>query len=154
MCVGAVDDRGITTPFSSLGPTRAGVEKPDILAPGVIKDGEEQGTSYASPYVAGIISLLMADQKISSEDVMEKIRKSNCYQKLVDFNSLINVARSYKEIFGENNNNQRPNDNAIRERINFDNGYSENNNIIQSTNNNNNSDIDESDAKENEVEKT
>lgn len=73
--VGAIDDRSKTrnsyqiASFSSRGPTKEGLRKPDIVAPGVkIKsllnntDGFKtlNGTSMATPFISGSLSLLLS----------------------------------------------------------------------------------------------
>jgi subtilisin family serine protease len=57
--------------FSSVGPTRDGLQKPDFTAPGVSlklvqpggKFSRAQGTSFAAPLVAGVAALCLAEAK-------------------------------------------------------------------------------------------
>ncbi len=67
IAVGAVDPDGIVTNFSSAGPTYDGRTKPDVMALGeedfcATRDGGygyNQGTSFATPLVAGACALLL-----------------------------------------------------------------------------------------------
>ncbi|NUT53268.1 MAG: S8 family serine peptidase [Saccharothrix sp.] len=93
---------GALSAFSSRGPTRAGVQKPDVVAPGQVvtaalsansefagdprlatrlhpsgKYVTIQGTSMATPFVTGLVALLLQrEPRLTPEDVQQRLRVS------------------------------------------------------------------------------
>ena len=85
LCVGAVDSTNILASFSSRGPSFDGRTKPDITAMGRASGIQHwgggfargNGTSYASPVMAGSVAALwQAFPELSAKDLMLKIRQS------------------------------------------------------------------------------
>lgn len=66
IAVGAITDKGVNAPFSSVGPTHDGRVKPDVMAPGsptAVISGRgnvmhDMGTSFATPVVCGLVACL------------------------------------------------------------------------------------------------
>jgi len=83
--VGAVDDMGVITDFSSRGPSFDKRIKPDVCAQGAntvvqLPDGEiimGNGTSFSSPIIAGMAACLwQTNPNAKSEQVIEAIKES------------------------------------------------------------------------------
>ncbi|HLR34344.1 MAG TPA: S8 family peptidase [Tissierellales bacterium] len=95
--VGAVDDKNTpnidddtVADFSSRGPTREGLQKPDLVAPGVnIKSLSNiysdrytslSGTSMATPLISGSIALLMSGNKNLSQKTVKNKLVNSCIE--------------------------------------------------------------------------
>ncbi len=129
--VGAVDDRKSTAkdnysiaPFSSRGPTKEGLRKPDVVAPGVsIKslstDGGYKnlsGTSMATPVVAGSLALLLSkDSNLRPKDLKREIMSSctslgekvdNQGAGIINLNRLFDIS---SDTYNNDSNKSKPN---------------------------------------------
>lgn len=85
LTVGAVSADGINTAFSSVGPTADGRVKPDVMAMGglccvITGEGEireQNGTSFASPLIAGAVACLwQALPDKTACEIIELVRRS------------------------------------------------------------------------------
>lgn len=85
LTVGAVSPNGINAPFSSIGPTKDGRIKPDIMAlgsPAQVISGRgtvisDMGTSFSAPVVAGLVACLWQALKDKTAlQIMDLVRKS------------------------------------------------------------------------------
>jgi hypothetical protein len=86
LAVGAVNDVGNVTSFSSRGPSADGRVKPDVMAKGnaatvVDQTGEirnASGTSFSSPILAGLVACLwQAFPEKSNNEIMQMVRQSS-----------------------------------------------------------------------------
>jgi hypothetical protein len=85
LSVGSVTSNGIKSSFSSIGPTRDGRIKPDVVAQGsatnLIREDDVltagNGTSYSGPIIAGAMaSLVQAFPEITPQQLIEAVRNS------------------------------------------------------------------------------
>lgn len=85
LTVGAVDENGLNTPFSSMGYTADGRVKPDVMARGgaaaVVRSdgniGAANGTSFSTPVLCGAVACLwQAHPKLTAREVIELVRRS------------------------------------------------------------------------------
>lgn len=84
IAVGAVDPDSTRSDFSSFGPTADGRRKPDVSAPGTsvyaaVPGGytSYNGTSFASPLVAGVVcQMLQVNPDLNPEDVRRILRET------------------------------------------------------------------------------
>ena len=86
LTVGAINDKGVNAPFSSIGPTADGRIKPDVMAYGspvsvisgrgtIIND---IGTSFSAPLVAGMVACLWeALPDFTAKQIIELVKESS-----------------------------------------------------------------------------
>jgi len=122
--VGAVDDKRTIDPsddeiasFSSRGPTKEGLIKPDVVAPGVNinslsnteLDGYKKmsGTSMATPLISGSVALLLDKYGDLSPDKVKEMLINSCID-LKDApenqgSGLVNLQKLFNDTKNENN---------------------------------------------------
>lgn len=129
--VGAVDDK--RTPntsddtiasFSSRGPTKEGLNKPDIVAPGVnimsLSNTKQNGytslsgTSMATPVISGAIALLLEkENNLSPNEIKRRLAKS-CIDlkeyKEDQGSGMISLNKLFRDSLEDKNNNLAPNE--------------------------------------------
>ena len=85
LTVGAVNDKGMNTNFSSLGPSQDGRVKPDIMARGGAARiynaqgciSKANGTSFASPIACGLVACLwQALPDKTAQEIIDLVRRS------------------------------------------------------------------------------
>ncbi len=129
--VGAVDDKktpdisdDIIADFSSRGPTKEGLQKPDLVAPGVNitslsnlhldKYTSLSGTSMATPLISGSVALLMSKNGIMSQKNIKNKLINSC----IDLNNskdkqgagIINLEKLFYESPSKSSPSHSPND--------------------------------------------
>ena len=129
--VGAVDDK--RTPntsddtiasFSSRGPTKEGLNKPDIVAPGVnimsLSNTKQNGytslsgTSMATPVISGAIALLLEkENNLSPNEIKRRLTRS-CIDlkeyKEDQGSGMISLNKLFRDSLEDKNNNLAPNE--------------------------------------------
>ncbi|HLF54418.1 MAG TPA: S8 family serine peptidase, partial [Candidatus Nanoarchaeia archaeon] len=122
IAVGAVDDDNNVAGFSS-GDTFDGYVKPDVVAPGIditsawLENGEKtlSGTSMSTPFVSGVIALMLEKESLTQEEAKEKL--TSTAKDLGDEGwdarygaGLVDVGR----LLGDNQSTPTPDDSTIR----------------------------------------
>ena len=114
--VGALDSGlSVVASYSSSGPSADGRVKPDVLAPGTVysiniggKIGSGNGTSFASPIMAGGIACLwQALPELTARDIVELVRKGGADYSSPDNRSGYGISNLY-DIYLENAPNSIP----------------------------------------------